>query len=326
MSTSTPSPPIDGQDEAQDQFPEPPIWAAAGTTTATTTTTAGTQDSTATPAPPPTYDPTKLASTPAAPKPRKNNRISVLAYPTTTTPPPPGAGTVSPPLATSSPGLPLPSQGSRIGGGPLGLHGSRVGSGLPLQPSPSPTPSANKPPLAPPPRASGTTAAAPVNLADLPPSASTTPAPPTAPKGDFRNAEILHHWNDPPTKIFEKKSGADEAAAFDFGPMKHKLSTLVETCSSKVSAAQKRMFEDTQKRLQALLEQMDKGTVKDRVRLPLGEMIDALWQGNYAGALTIHGKLMQTDFDSEGRWLLGFKRLTDLAQSLAIKGKEEDSS
>ncbi|KAF9975216.1 hypothetical protein BGZ73_001198 [Actinomortierella ambigua] len=311
--SNTPSPPIDSQDEARDQLPEPPIWAA------------GAQDSTTTPAPPPTYDPSKLASAPAAPKPRKNNRISVLAYPTTTTPPPLVTGATSPPLATSSPGLPLPSQNSRIGGGPLGLHGSRVGSGLPMQPSPSPTPAPNKPPLAPPPRAGGA-ATAPGNLTDLPHSASTTPALPAAPKGDFRNTEILHHWNDPPTKIFEKKSGSDEGSTFDFGPMKQKLSTVIEICSSKVPAAQKRMFEDTQKRLQTLVEQMDKGTVKDRVRLPLGEMIGALWQGNYAGALATHSKLMQTDFDSEGRWLLGFKRLTDLAQALGIKGSEEDSS
>ncbi|KAG0232204.1 hypothetical protein BGW42_008328 [Actinomortierella wolfii] len=317
MSTSNNSPsPTSSQDEAQNQSPEPPIWAT------------GAQDSTTELTPPPTYDPTKLAATPAAPKPRKSNRISVLAYPTYPTDssatsdasPLGGAGTISPPLATSSPGLPLPSQNSRLGGGPLGLHGSRVGSGLPLQPSPSPTPSP-KPPIGPPPRAG----AAPANLADLPPSASTTPAPAPVRKGDFRNAEILHHWNDPPTKIFEKKTGSEELSAFDFGPMKNKLSTLIESCSSKVPATQKRMFEDTQKRLQALLEQMDKGTVKERVRAPLGEMIDLLWQGQYAAALTIHTKLMQTDFDSEGRWLLGFKRLTDLAQSLAIKGDVESS-
>lgn len=41
----------------------------------------------------------------------------------------------------------------------------------------------------------------------------------------------------------------------------------------------------------------------------------ALSSRAYAQCLAIHAKLMQTEFDSEGKWLLGFKRLIDLYAS-----------
>lgn len=107
------------------------------------------------------------------------------------------------------------------------------------------------------------------------------------------------------------------------------------------------MFEDSTKRLQALQEQMDKGTVKETVVGPLGEMIQgtqlqlyslpyakmsgmmatcydesdlvsffgpslALSTRSFTQSQAIHAKMMQTEFDSEGKWLLGFKRLMDL--------------
>ncbi|KAI9242527.1 MAG: hypothetical protein BYD32DRAFT_403243 [Podila humilis] len=116
------------------------------------------------------------------------------------------------------------------------------------------------------------------------------------------------------------------------------------------------MFEDTTKRLQALLDQMDSNSVKERVVIPLGEMIQgkrrreddidssliffdlittlgaivhahasfvflsrsclALSTRSFTECQAIHAKLMQTDFDSEGKWLLGFKRLIDLYASI----------
>ncbi|CAJ0751839.1 22272_t:CDS:1, partial [Entrophospora sp. SA101] len=33
---------------------------------------------------------------------------------------------------------------------------------------------------------------------------------------------------------------------------------------------------------------------------------------DFANALTIQGNLMTTDFEKEGKWLLGIKRLIDL--------------
>ncbi|KAF9369815.1 hypothetical protein CPC16_004160 [Podila verticillata] len=135
-------------------------------------------------------------------------------------------------------------------------------------------------------------------------------------KGDFRTAEIVNHWNDPPTQIFQKKAQGDGAAAHDFGPMKEMLTKVIQECSANVSAPQKKMFEDTTKRLQALLDQMDSNSVKERVVIPLGEMIQALSTRSFTECQAIHAKLMQTDFDSEGKWLLGFKRLIDLYASI----------
>ncbi|KAG0285507.1 hypothetical protein BGZ97_007772 [Linnemannia gamsii] len=143
----------------------------------------------------------------------------------------------------------------------------------------------------------------------------TGPSPIPYTKGDFRTAAIDNHWNDPPTKIFEKSTKKDDGAAYDFGPMNETLTRIIKECSAHVPAPQKRMFEDTTKRLQSLQEQMQNGTVKERVVVPLSEMIEALSSRAYAQCLAIHAKLMQTEFDSEGKWLLGFKRLIDLYAS-----------
>lgn len=142
--------------------------------------------------------------------------------------------------------------------------------------------------------------------------AGTGPSPIPYTKGDFRTAAIDNHWNDPPTKIFEKTAKKDDGAAYDFGPMNETLTKIIKECAAHVPAPQKKMFEDTTKRLQSLQEQMLNGTVKERVVVPLSEMIEALSSRSFAECHAIHAKLMQTEFDSEGKWLLGFKRLIDL--------------
>ncbi|KAF9904147.1 hypothetical protein EC991_002982 [Linnemannia zychae] len=230
-------------------------------------------------------------------KPRKTNRVSV-AYP-----PPTTSATTTSPSSTTEATAGLPTTALPFaGGGPPGLFGSS-------RPGASPSP--------PPP--TGTTVGPPLGGAGgmkLPPppmkGAGTGPAPIPYTKGDFRTAAIDNHWNDPPTKIFEKTAKKDDGAAYDFGPMNETLTRIIKECSTRVPAPQKRMFEDTSKRLQSLQEQMQNGTVKERVVVPLGEMIEALSTRSFTQCHAIHAKLMQTEFDSEGKWLLGFKRLIDL--------------
>ncbi|KAG0217243.1 hypothetical protein BGX33_011121 [Mortierella sp. NVP41] len=250
----------------------------------------------------PTYDPSSFSAPLNAPlptfKPRKTNRVSV-AYPTTTSPPN-STTTAATKTTAESTGLPttsLPLAGG--GGGPPGLLGSsRPGA------SPPPPPGT----VGPPPLAAGGMKLPPPPMK----TAGTGPAPIPYTKGDFRTAEIVNHWNDPPTKIFEKTVKKDDAAAYDFGPMNDTLTRIIKECSANVPAPQKRMFEDTTKRLQSLQDQMQNGTVKERVVVPLGEMIEALSSRSFTQCHAIHAKLMQTEFDSEGKWLLGFKRLIDL--------------
>ncbi|KAF9193153.1 hypothetical protein BGZ51_004125 [Haplosporangium sp. Z 767] len=225
-------------------------------------------------------------------KPRKSNRISVMAY---------NIDGSQPPLPPKSPNTPPGGPGTLPAPVPQGGPPSLFGSG---GPSSSVTP---------PPPAGG-----PAGIKLPPPPMKqhgTGPAPVPYTKGDFRTAEIVNHWNDPPTQIFEKKSEKDETSAHDFGPMKESLARIIEECSANVPPPQKRMFDDTTKRLQVLQEQMDNGTVKERIVGPLGEMIQALSSKSFAQCHTIHAKLMQTEFDSEGKWLLGFKRLIDLYAS-----------
>lgn len=40
--------------------------------------------------------------------------------------------------------------------------------------------------------------------------------------------------------------------------------------------------------------------------------VSALSSRSFAECQAIHAKLMQTEFGSEGKWLLGFKRLMDV--------------
>ncbi|KAF9117162.1 hypothetical protein BGX27_000011 [Mortierella sp. AM989] len=239
-------------------------------------------------APPPTYDPSAYsAPIDALPtfKPRKSNRVSVLTYP--------ADGSQSPAPAATSGGtsnLPPPLQG-----GPPSVFGSSaVGSSV------TPPPASGGIKLPPPPMKG----------------IGSGPAPVPYTKGDFRTAEIVNHWNDPPTKIFDKNAKSGESTGFDFGPMNTTLTTIIKECSANVPAPQKRMFEDTTKRLQALQEQMNNGTVNERVIVPLGDMIQALSSKSFVQSHAIHAKLMQTEFESEGKWLLGFKRLIDLYASL----------
>ncbi|KAI1318840.1 hypothetical protein EDD11_005686 [Mortierella claussenii] len=269
--------------EAEDQFSEePPIWASSSGSIAP-------QDQ----APPPTYDPSAysvpLGALPAF-KPRKSNRVSVLAYPTD--------GSQPPTSSSSSPPGPSVLPAPQPLGGPPGLLGSSAPEASVTPPPPAGCPPGMK--LPPPPMKT----------------AGTGPAPIPYTKGDFRTAEIVNHWNDPPTQIFARKAPGDEATAYNFGPMKESLARIIKECSSNVPAPQKRMFEDTTKRLQALQEQMDNGTVKEQVVVPLGDMIQALSSRSFVQCHTIHAKLMQTEFESEGKWLLGFKRLIDLYASM----------
>ncbi|KAG0370722.1 hypothetical protein BC939DRAFT_441176 [Gamsiella multidivaricata] len=276
-------------DETRDEFPtEPPVWA-------TNTSASQAQDL----APPPTYDPSAFSASVdalnALPtfKSRKPNRVSVLAYPTDGSQPSlPTKSTSTPPGGVST--LPAPI----AQGGPPALFGSS-GAGASTTPPP---PSGGSPGI------------------KLPPPPMKNPGNGPAPipyNKDFRTAEIVNHWNDPPTQIFKKASQTEGAAAFDFVPMKETLATIIKECAANVPASQKRMFEDTTKRLQTLQEQMDNGTVKERIVAPLGEMIQALSSKSFTQCQAIHAKLMQTEFESEGKWLLGFKRLIDLYASLS---------
>ncbi|KAF9206565.1 hypothetical protein BGZ49_002234 [Haplosporangium sp. Z 27] len=236
--------------------------------------------------PPPTYDPSAFSAplneVPTF-KPRKTNRVSVLTYSTQDSQPtsdtsPSGVGDLPPPPV----------------GGPPSIFGSSAAG------SPGTTPAPGGIKLPPPP------------MKDT--KSGQAPTPYT--KGDFRTAGIVNHWNDPPTQIFGKVTKNGESSTYDFGPMNATLTEVIKECSTNVPAPQKRMFEDTTKRLQVLQEQMNNGTVNERVVAPLNDMIQALSSKSFTQCHAIHAKLMQTEFESEGKWLLGFKRLIDLYASL----------
>nr|CAG8551565.1 7582_t:CDS:2 [Entrophospora candida] len=94
---------------------------------------------------------------------------------------------------------------------------------------------------------------------------------------DFRTAAITNHWNDPPEKGIDK-----------------------------------RILVDTEKRIDLLFEKLEKYELPENVIVKLSQICECLESRDFANALTIQGNLMTTDFEKEGKWLLGIKRLIDL--------------
>ncbi|CAG8477346.1 4833_t:CDS:2 [Acaulospora colombiana] len=122
---------------------------------------------------------------------------------------------------------------------------------------------------------------------------------------DFRNATIKQHWNDPPHKV-------DEHEKLDAAQTRIILKTILEDCKQNVKSSDKRIISDTEKRLELLFEVLEKGQLSESVLGRLCKMCEYAEANDFANALAIHSNLMTTDFDKEGKWLLGIRRLLDL--------------
>ncbi|CDH54225.1 predicted protein [Lichtheimia corymbifera JMRC:FSU:9682] len=150
---------------------------------------------------------------------------------------------------------------------------------------------------------------------------SPTGPPPKGPppSTDFRNATIENHWNDPPDAIFKKR----EATTTDDGNNNsHDRESIVQAMQSILSQCEpcftagpnKRIFQDTQGRINGMLDELDKNEIPDCVVQSLSEFSQALQDKNWEKSLEIHTRLMTTEYDKHGNWLIGLKRLVDLAQ------------
>ncbi|KAL9555612.1 hypothetical protein MBANPS3_002269 [Mucor bainieri] len=150
-----------------------------------------------------------------------------------------------------------------------------------------------------------------------PPPASATkkmhpPTPP--PTSDFRTAVIKNHWNDPPKKIFHKNAD-DEDVTLDVQEVSRTLSSKLELCKTAFeSGPQKRIVDDTSRRIGTLLEELEKKELSNDVVKSLHTLTNALEAKEYAKALEVHTQLMTTQYESHGNWIVGLKRLVDLTE------------
>ncbi|KAI8093497.1 uncharacterized protein BX664DRAFT_384918 [Halteromyces radiatus] len=148
---------------------------------------------------------------------------------------------------------------------------------------------------------------------------STFPSPESlnsSPRSDFRNATIENHWNDPPKKIFHKTNHQDDDG-LDKEELKTRLTILVETCRTAFTTGpNKRIVDDTSKRVQVMLKEIDDEKVTNNVIISINELCRGLEEKDWEKALTLHRQLMTTEYERHGSWLLGLKRLIDLSEKI----------
>ncbi|ORX92866.1 hypothetical protein K493DRAFT_316316 [Basidiobolus meristosporus CBS 931.73] len=131
---------------------------------------------------------------------------------------------------------------------------------------------------------------------------------------DFRGEghAATGHWNDPSDIIFKKNLDIKERELEEQAILKH-LNDYLSFCKER-NANQKRMLDDTEKRLNLLFDKLKNDSLSTALLVQLELMIKAIEEDEFSKAQSIHVDLMTTEFDSEGKWLVGLKRLLDLYQ------------
>ncbi|KAI9277136.1 hypothetical protein BDA99DRAFT_127432 [Phascolomyces articulosus] len=140
--------------------------------------------------------------------------------------------------------------------------------------------------------------------------ASSTPAS-TPPSVDFRNATIENHWNDPPHTIFKKKSDEQLENDRSHDEIVESLTTVLNHCQPVfTSGPNKRVYTDTAQRINGMLKEIDNGEIPPHVMQSLASLSKE--SKEWDTAKEIHTKLMTTEYEKHGGWLLGLRRLIDL--------------
>ncbi|KAL1931198.1 hypothetical protein VTP01DRAFT_10335 [Rhizomucor pusillus] len=138
----------------------------------------------------------------------------------------------------------------------------------------------------------------------------------TKPTTDFRNAIIENHWNDPPQTIFEKSKDANSGTAeMETKDVADTLTAILDQCQAKItSGPNKRVLADTTQRINGMLKELREEQISQHVLHSLSGLSHALQAKEWEKAAEIHTKLMTTEYDKHGSWLLGLRRLIDLHQ------------
>ncbi|KAJ2960963.1 hypothetical protein NQZ79_g3711 [Umbelopsis isabellina] len=133
---------------------------------------------------------------------------------------------------------------------------------------------------------------------------------------DFRSAIIDNHWNDPPTKIFSSAETIDVEVD---SQIIHKVisETLLRCQENFKTGIQKRMVDDTTRRMNQLLKTIEDHGIEKDVLHSLCKLCQAMEKREFEGALELHVKLMTKAYDNQSQWLVGIKRLIDLDQKIS---------
>ncbi|ORX62050.1 hypothetical protein DM01DRAFT_1331515 [Hesseltinella vesiculosa] len=94
------------------------------------------------------------------------------------------------------------------------------------------------------------------------------------------------------------------------------LSQEVQQQKQRCNPAQKKMLDDTEKRLNSLFDAINNGDLSDDVIQPMLKLAQAIQQRDFSGAHRIQVELVTTKYTECGAWLLGVKRMIDNAQTM----------
>ncbi|KAJ3179954.1 protein transport protein S31 [Gaertneriomyces sp. JEL0708] len=141
------------------------------------------------------------------------------------------------------------------------------------------------------------------------------------PTGHFQTAVVgvnLGGWNDiPQGALGGKTSVAHDEVLNGVGNPKalivKSFMDAMENVKARQPASQKRMIEDTEKRLENLYERVSTDQVPPQILAMTVQIAKALNEKDFTTANNIILQLMTTSFDQEGKWVLGAKRLVELA-------------
>ncbi|KAJ3066923.1 protein transport protein S31 [Podochytrium sp. JEL0797] len=90
------------------------------------------------------------------------------------------------------------------------------------------------------------------------------------------------------------------------------LDALMSVCKeSKTQPQQKREWEDTEKKVMNLFDQMNNGKVADDILAKLATLVKFLQAADYSAAHKIQVELMTTKFTATASWIVGVKRVID---------------
>ncbi|KAJ3406976.1 protein transport protein S31 [Chytriomyces hyalinus] len=218
----------------------------------------------------------------------------------------------------------------------------------PAMPPPPPAAAGFQPPLPPTPNTGFQSHAAQSSFAPPPPAAASAAGyAPAAPPGAVRSTSFTHTFAapqpiqqsasynafpgqvtaPPPSSSVPPQTASQPAPPA--GPQRHPsgdrthikpaqlpivtgLDSLMSTCkATKINPQQKREWEDTEKKVLNLFDQLNNGEVADDIVGKLQALVKALQAGEYSAAHKLQVELMTTRFTATSSWIVGVKRVID---------------
>lgn len=90
------------------------------------------------------------------------------------------------------------------------------------------------------------------------------------------------------------------------------LRDIIKDVSDTIQPSQRRMWDDTTKRLDFLVDRLNSNAMIPEVNTKALSLIRAISRRDFEKATKLHLVLTTSAFDQEGKWLLGIKRLMDV--------------